>query len=337
MTVVNAYAAADKGAALQPYAYHPGPLGTDQVEIAVRYCGICHSDLSMIDDEWGFSQYPLVPGHEIVGTVAELGDHVRHLEAGQTVGLGWNSGSCLTCPQCLSGDHNLCKTAEGTMIGRPGGYATRVRAQATFAIPLPDDLAAAEAGPLFCGGITVFNPIVQNGIRPTHRVGVVGIGGLGHLALRFLRAWGCEVWAFSTSADKEAEARSLGADYFVNTRDADALDKVAGVFDMILVTVNVPLDWDAYIAALAPRGRLHIVGAAPQVAASVFPLIAGQKSIGGSPVGSPATIATMLAFAARHGIAPVTEHFPMSRVNDALDHLRAGRARYRIVLDNDLA
>ena len=202
---------------------------------------------------------------------------------------------------------------------------------------MPDDLAAAEAGPLFCGGITVFNPIVQNGIRPTHRVGVVGIGGLGHLALRFLRAWGCEVWAFSTSADKEAEARSLGADYFVNTRDADALDKVAGVFDMILVTVNVPLDWDAYIAALAPRGRLHIVGAAPQVAASVFPLIAGQKSIGGSPVGSPATIATMLAFAARHGIAPVTEHFPMSRVNEALDHLRAGQARYRIVLDNDLA
>lgn len=336
MTIVKAYAAAEKGAALQPFEYEQGLLGPDQVDITVRHCGICHSDLSMLDDEWGLSQYPLVPGHEIIGTIAHLGEGVRHLQPGQTVGVGWNSGACLTCQQCLSGHHNLCPAAEGTMVGRPGGYATRVRAQATWAIPLPDDIAAAEAGPLFCGGITVFNPIVQNGILPTHRVGVVGIGGLGHLALRFLHAWGCEVWAFSTSADKEAEARKLGADYFINTREADALEKVTGAFDMILITVNVPLDWDAYIAALAPRGRLHIVGAAPEVTAAVFPLIAGQKSLGASPVGSPAVIATMLAFAARHGIAPVTEHFPMSRVNEALDHLRAGRARYRIVLDNDL-
>ncbi|MFO1152700.1 MAG: NAD(P)-dependent alcohol dehydrogenase [Rhodospirillales bacterium] len=336
MTIVRAYAAAAKGAALQPFEYEAGPLGPHQVDVAVRYCGICHSDLSMIDDDWGIAQYPLVPGHEIVGTIAAKGEHVHHLEVGQTVGVGWNSGACLTCPQCLSGDHNLCATAEATMVGRPGGFATQVRVEATWAIPLPDDLAAAETGPLFCGGITVFNPIIQNHILPTHRVGVVGIGGLGHLALRFLDAWGCEVWAFSTSADKEAEARGLGADYFVNTRDEDALGKVTGAFDMILVTVNVALDWDAYITALRPRGRLHIVGAAPQVTASVFPLLSGQKSIGGSPVGSPATIATMLDFAARHNIAPVTEHFALSRVNEALAHLRAGRARYRIVLDNDL-
>ncbi|MFO1128761.1 MAG: NAD(P)-dependent alcohol dehydrogenase [Rhodospirillales bacterium] len=337
MTIVKAYAALDKGAPLQSYEYEAGALATDHVDIAVRYCGICHSDLSMIDDEWGFSRYPLVPGHEIVGTVTGVGDSVRHLQVGDTVGVGWNSGACMACQQCLSGDHNLCATAEGTMVGRPGGYAEQVRVQATWAFPLPDGLAAAEAGPLFCGGITVFNPIIQNGILPTHRVGVVGIGGLGHLALRFLHAWGCEVWAFSTSADKEAEAHKLGADYFINTRDADALGKVTGAFDMILDTVNVPLDWDAYIAALKPRGRLHIVGAAPQVSAAVFPLLSGQKSIGGSPVGSPATIATMLQFAARHDIAPVTEHFPLSRVNEALAHLRAGRARYRIVLDNDMS
>jgi uncharacterized zinc-type alcohol dehydrogenase-like protein len=193
----------------------------------------------------------------------------------------------------------------------------------------------ASAGPLFCGGITVFNPIVQNHIRPTDRVGVVGIGGLGHMALAFLKAWGCEVTAFSTSADKEDEARRLGAHHFLNTRDSGALEKRAGYFNMILVTVNVALPWEAYIGALAPKGKMHLVGAAPSVETAVFPLIIGQRALGGSPLGSPATIGTMLDFAARHGIAPLTETFPMSQVNDAMERLRSGRPRYRIVLTND--
>jgi uncharacterized zinc-type alcohol dehydrogenase-like protein len=164
----------------------------------------------------------------------------------------------------------------------------------------------------------------------------VGIGGLGHLALRFLRAWGCEVTAFSTSPDKEAEARALGAHHFVNTHDPDALEKLANSFAMILVAVNVELDWDGYLNGLRPKGKLHIVGAAPSVSAPVFSLISGQRSIGGSPVGSPATIAAMLDFAARHGIEPVTETFPMSKVNDALEKLRSGKPRFRLVLENDL-
>lgn len=336
MTTVRAFAVQEAGGALAPFEYDLGPVGPEQVDVAVRSCGICHSDLSMVDDDWRISRYPLVPGHEVVGTVIEVGDRVRHLRPGQTVGLGWFSCSCMTCPQCLSGDHNLCPTAEQTIVGRYGGFAERVRAQAVWAIPLPDGLDPLTSGPLFCGGITVFNPIVQRGIRATDRVGVVGIGGLGHLALQFLHAWGCEVTAFSTSVDKKAEAKSLGADRFVATADPAALESLAGTFDMILVTVNVALDWDAYVAALKPRGHLHIVGAAPSVTAAVFPLLTGQKTIGGSPLGSPATIATMLEFADRHGIRPVAEVFPLSKVNDALDRLRSGRARYRVVLDNDL-
>jgi uncharacterized zinc-type alcohol dehydrogenase-like protein len=336
VTTVRAYAATTPGGRLEPFEYELGDLSAGEVDIDVRYCGICHSDLSMLDNEWGISQYPLVPGHEIVGTVAAVGGNVGYMRPGQTVGLGWNASSCMHCHECMSGDHNMCAEVEGTIVGRHGGFASRIRADAAWAIPLPDGVDPAKAGPMFCGGVTVFNPILQNGIRATDRVGVVGIGGLGHLALQFLHAWGCEVTAFSTSPGKEDEARSLGADHFVNTRDAGALAALAGSFDMILVTINAALDWEAYLQALRPRGRLHIVGAVPDVSAAGFSLLGGQKSIGGSPLGSPATTAAMIRFAARHKIEPVTEAFPMSRVNDAMDRLRAGKARYRLVLENDI-
>ena len=164
---------------------------------------------------------------------------------------------------------------------------------------------------------------------------MVGIGGLGHMALRFLRAWGCEVTAFSTSPEKEGEAREMGAHHFVNTRDTGALEKLAGHFNMILSTVNVPLPWEDYVNALSPKGKLHIVGAAPSVEVGVFPLLVGQKSVGASPLGSPALIGKMLDFAARHGIEPIIETFPMSKVNDAMEKLHSGKPRYRLVLEND--
>ncbi len=336
MVQVKAYAALEAGGALQPFAYELGPLGDEEVDIDVGYCGICHSDLSMLDNHWRMSAYPLVPGHEIVGTVAAAGSRVAAVEPGQTVGLGWYARSCMHCTQCMAGDHNLCLEAEGVIVGRHGGFANRVRAHWAWVSPLPSALDPAAAGPLFCGGITVFNPIVQNGIRATDRVGVVGIGGLGHLALQFLSAWGCHVTAFSTTPDKEAEARRFGAHDFVSTHAPDALEAYANRFDMVLVTVNVALPWEAYLATLKPRGVLHIVGAVPEVTAPVFALIQGQRSIKGSPVGSPATTAAMLDLAARHAIAPQTERYPLSRVNEALARLRSGKARYRIVLENDL-
>jgi uncharacterized zinc-type alcohol dehydrogenase-like protein len=195
----------------------------------------------------------------------------------------------------------------------------------------------AKAGPLLCGGITVFNPLGEMNVRPTDRVAVIGIGGLGHMALQFLNKWGCDVTAFTSTAKKADEARRLGAHHVVDTHSAEEVAKAAGRFDFVLSTVNVDLDWNAYIGTLAPKGRLHVVGAVPQpLPIAVFPLLVGQRSVSGSPSGSPAAVVRMLDFAARHGVAPVVEEFPMSQANQAFEHLAAGKARYRIVLKNDL-
>lgn len=331
--MINAYAAHEPGGELKPFEYDPGTLGKDEIEIQVEYCGICHSDLSMLDNEWGITQYPFVPGHEVVGTIAELGSDVTTLQVGQRVGLGWYSHSCMHCEWCMSGNQNLCLTAEGTIVGRHGGFGDRVRAHWEWVTPLPAELDPAKCGPLFCGGITVFNPIVQLDIKPTDRVGVIGIGGLGHMALGFLHAWGCDVTAFSTSPDKEAEAREMGANHFINSRDPAALKSVENSFDVILSTVNADLEWGSYVAALRPKGRLHLVGVVPSpVSSQIFPMIVGQKSISGSPLGSPATVAKMLDFAARHQVEPITETFAFDQVNEALEKLRNGKPRYRLVL-----
>jgi uncharacterized zinc-type alcohol dehydrogenase-like protein len=217
---------------------------------------------------------------------------------------------------------------EAVIVNRHGGYADKVRCQALWAFPLPEKINIKTAGPLFCGGITVFNPIIQNNIKPTDHVAVVGIGGLGHMALKFLSSWGCEVTAISTNSQKEKEAREFGAHNFLNSQTHDVLDSSTNMFDMILVTSNVDLDWDRYINALRPGGKLHIVGAASQIKATISSLISGEKSIGGSPIGDPATIRMMLDFCSRHDIEPVIEEFPLSHVNDALTHLESGKARY---------
>lgn len=332
----NAYAAHEANGRLEPFSYDPGPLAPHDVEIAVEHCGICHSDLSMLENAFGFTQYPLVPGHEAVGTVATVGDQVSHLAVGDRVGLGWFAGFCQTCPDCLRGDHNMCGGASSTIVGRHGAFADRVRAQAASVLKLPDGVDAATAGPLFCGGITVFNPLVQMNLPPTASVGVIGIGGLGHLALKFANAWGCEVTAFTSHEAKADEARQMGAHHVVNSRDPDALQGVARSLDLVISTVNVKLDWNAYLETLKPRGHLHVVGAVLEpLDVSVFSMLLTQRSVGSSPTGSPATMARMLEFCARHDIRPTTEHFPMAQVNEALDHLRSGQARYRLVLDRE--
>lgn len=332
---IRAFAATAARGELKPFTYDPGALPPESVEIAVETCGICHSDLSMLNNEWGMTGYPFVPGHEVVGTVAGVGDHVTTVTVGQRVGLGWFSQSCMHCRSCMSGDHNLCPTAEQTIVGRHGGFADKVRAHESWVLPLPDGLNAATAGPLFCGGITVFNPLIQFDVRPTDRVGVVGIGGLGHLALQFLNKWGCEVIAF-TSESKKAEALKLGAHHAVSSRDKASFDRWKAKLDFILVTANVPLDWPAYLEALAPRGRLHFVGAVPEpVPVAVFPMIVAQKAVSGSPLGSPVNTAKLLEFCARHKIGPVVEEFPLSKANEAIRHLESGSARYRVVLRND--
>ncbi len=334
MTDIHAYAAKEAGAKLEPYSFDPGAIGEHEVEVKVTACGVCHSDISMINNDWGFGQYPMVPGHEAIGEIIEIGSAVKNLKLGQTVGVGWNAESCMHCPPCLSGTQQRCETGVPTIISK-GGFADRVRVQDIWAVPIPDGMDAKSAGPLFCGGITVFSPFVDYNLKPTDRVAVIGIGGLGHLALQFARAWGCEVTAFTTSMEKEDELKKLGAHHVANSRDADAMKKLKGKFDFILSTVNVSLDWPSYLTTLRSNGRLITVGAVDKpMGIPAFSLISGGKSVGGSDTGSPDRVAKMLEFCTRHDIKPMVEYFPMEKVNDALERLESGKARYRIVLTN---
>ena len=334
----NAYATTTARGPLQHFSFDPGELGPEEVEIQVTHCGLCHSDISMIDNDWGMTKYPFVPGHEVTGTIVALGDAAKGLKLGQRVGLGWMSHSCLACHECLSGDQHLCADAQGTIVGRHGGFADRVRAQWTWVRPLPPALDPATTGPLLCGGVTVFAPFLIHTIPSTARVGIIGIGGLGHMALQFANRWGCEVHAFTTSDNKESEARKLGAHFVHNTGQEGALKKLSRSFDLLISTINAPQDVAGLLDTLAPKGRLHDVGVVLQpLEVPAFNLIAGQRSLSGSPSGSPTAIDHMLEFSARHSIAPITETFPLSKVNDALERLRSGKARYRIVLVNDFA
>src|SRR5439155_8459501 len=235
-----------------------GQLGAEDVKVAVEHCGLCHSDLSVLNNEWGISQYPAILGHEVTGRITSVGPNVKGLKVGHRVGVGWFSGSDMHCRQCMSGNHHLCPQAQATIIGHRGGFASHVRAHWAWIIPLPENLNFAEAGPLLCGGITVFNPLAMHA-KPTDRVGIIGIGGLGHLAVKFAAAYGCDVTAFTSSPDKFDEARGFGATHVASSRDSAGIKKLAGSLDLLVSTVNVPLDWDAMINTLAPNGRLHVV------------------------------------------------------------------------------
>jgi uncharacterized zinc-type alcohol dehydrogenase-like protein len=335
MTKVTAFAAHAPEGRLEQYVYELPEIGKEQVDVKVAYCGLCYSDLNMINNDWGMTQYPLVPGHEIVGEVIRTGSEVKGVKAGDKVGMGWFSQSCMHCSHCMKGDHHFCSEAEQTIVGRHGGFADIVRGHWSWIIPLPEKIDMAKAGPLLCGGVTVFAPIISTGVMPTDKVGVIGIGGLGHLAIGFLKHWGCEVVAFSSNRSKHDEIIAMGATRVVDSTNAAELQALQGQLNFILSTVNVPLDWDTYLGCLAPRGELHAVGVVLEpMQIPAFSLINGEKSIGGSPAAGPALTRTMLDFCVRHHIYPTVEEYPMEQVNEALKRLEEGKARYRIVLRN---
>lgn len=335
MAQIQGLAAHAAGSELLPLQYDPGDLKPQEVEIAISHCGICHSDLHLIANDWGNSKYPFIPGHEIIGTVAAVGSEVRSLTKGQRVGLGWQSNSCGVCEWCLKGLENLCAQSEGTCLHRHGGYASRVRANARFVIPIPKALESESAAPLLCAGVTVYNPLRTQGVNPSSRVGIVGIGGLGHLAIQFARAFGAEVTAFSTSAGKEEEVRALGAHRFVNSLESKHLKELAGTQDFILNTANADQDWSLYLQVLRPTGTLCFVGVPPSpVAAAASSLVGGMKTIAGSPIGSPFELHEMLDVAARHNIQAKTELFPMAKANEAIEKVKKNKVRYRAVLAN---
>jgi uncharacterized zinc-type alcohol dehydrogenase-like protein len=320
------------GAQLVPYRYEPGELNANEVEVKISHCGVCHSDIHLIDNDWGNSKYPFVPGHEIVGTVSAVGEDVKDCTVGERVGIGWQADSCGICEWCRQGDEHLCAKSQPTCVGRNGGYADAVRVNSRFAIPVPDALESENVAPLLCAGITVYSPLRNHGVRPSSRVGVVGIGGLG---LQFAKAFGAEVTALSTSKDKEDEALEMGASHFVNTRDMGEMKKIAGSFDFLLSTVSADQDWQALVNSLRPKGTLCIVGVPPSpITLQAFPLISGQRSVAGSPIGSPRDLHEMLGVAARHGVKAITERFAMAKANDAIAKVKKGKVRYRAVLTN---
>ncbi len=331
---IPAFAAHGPGQPLERFVYQAGPPGPQDVEVQVEFCGICHSDIHLIDNDWQISQYPLVPGHEIVGRIVRKGVEVNHLEVGQRVGIGWLRGSCLHCEWCLRGEENVCTERQATCVGHYGGFARAIQVHSRFAFPLPEGLEPAAAAPLLCAGITVYSPLRQAWQGHPLRVGVIGLGGLGHLAVTFARAFGSKVTVFSSRPEKRAEAERLGAHHFLSSTDARDIRKAEGRLDLILSTVHVPLAWEAYVACLRPRGTLCMLsGLSGPLNIPAGLLMDGHRSVRGSTVGNCWMTREMLQFAAWNGIQPQIELFPASQINEAIQRVRKGAVRFRAVVD----
>ncbi|GAX72598.1 hypothetical protein CEUSTIGMA_g54.t1 [Chlamydomonas eustigma] len=332
----SGYAALQKGLEVSKYEYEPGPLQPRDIDIRVTHNGLCHTDIHMTLDDWGVSKFPFIPGHEVVGYVAAKGSEVRHLEVGDRVGYAWIKDSCHGCQNCYTGHENLCLKGYTGLItgGGMGGWQNYMRAPAYFAFKIPDGLDSVSAAPLLCAGVTVYAPLKRLITKPGTRVSVIGIGGLGHLALQFAAALGAEVTAISTSPDKEAEARKFGATNFVVGEEG--CKAISGTQDVVINTVSSKNDYEAQMALLRPDGTLCIVGLpVDKITVGVLDVVFNQKKICGSIVGGRSDMAEMLQFAAIKGIKPQCETMPLSQVNEAVQKVLANKARYRIVLVND--
>lgn len=329
--MIHAHACLQQGEPLVPFEYESKPLDAYDIHLKITHCGICHSDLHLISNDWELSNYPLVPGHEIIGTVEEKGPLSSH-QLGDRVGIGWQAKSCFHCQWCNQGDENLCIEQEATCVQHYGGFADRIVADGRFAFAIADSIPSAQAAPLLCGGATVFAPFIEHKIGAHMRVAVIGIGGLGHLALQMARAHNSETTAISSSKDKEGEAKELGADHFILIED---LERYPNAFDFIFYTSSAKINWNETVMALRPRGKLCLIGLpVDRFELPVGLLVHGRKVVCGSNIGSRPVIRQMIAFCQRHKIYPTIEEFPMDKVNDALGRVRSGKIRYRAVLSN---
>eukprot|EP00128_Syssomonas_multiformis_P000399 Colp12_sorted_trinity150504_noHs@1218 len=313
------------------------PLRATDVEVEIKACGICSSDIDILRAPMAIPpyQFPLVAGHEGVGVVSAVGELVSHVKVGDVVGCGVYRNSCNTCEACASGKDNTCPQRHLMFAkGSSGCFAQFVRLDGRYAIPIPHGLDMKYAGPLMCAGLTTFAPFRNHNVKPGDRVGVVGIGGLGHLSIQFAKAFGCEVYAFSSSADKEHECRKLGAHHYVNLADEGALASVALKLDFLMVTAaGGNVNWKALMNTLGADGKMILMGISMQdIAVSPFALIGFQRSIVGSAAGSRAHAIDMLNFALLHNIRPLVEEFPASQVNEAMDKVKKNQVRYRAVI-----
>ncbi len=342
MLKTPAYAALSAKAALVPFSVERREPGPHDVLIEILYCGICHSDLHQVHDEWNRSIFPMVPGHEIIGTVAQVGKAATRWKAGDTVGVGCFVDSCRECEACRAGEEQFC--AQGANFtynsherdGKTptyGGYSTRVTVDENYVLRIPKGIPLERVAPLLCAGITTYSPLRHYGVKPASKVAVVGLGGLGHMAVKLARAMDAQVTVLSHSPGKRQDALRLGADDFIATRDAQVFTQHAGRFDFILDTVSAQHDYNAYLGLLRRGGTMVLVGLPDPTPLSAGPLIMGRRRLAGSLIGGIRETQEMLDFCAAHGVASDVEVIPMQQVNTAYERLVKGDVRYRFVID----
>ncbi|CAM5308040.1 NAD(P)-dependent alcohol dehydrogenase [Streptomyces californicus] len=342
MTTVAAYAAPRAKAPLERTTIERRPVGEFDVLIDIKFAGICHSDIHQARDGWGEGIFPMVPGHEIAGIVAETGPGVTAFKVGDRVGVGCMVDSCGQCDACRAGREQHC--AEGNTqtynaldrSGEPtyGGYSTHIVVRDAFVVSIPEGIALDEAAPLLCAGITTYSPLKRWGVGPGKKVAVVGLGGLGHMAVKIAHTLGAEVTVLSQTLRKKEDGLKLGADHYYATGDPATFEELAGTFDVILSTVSAPLDFGAYLGLLRTDGTLVNVGAPEEpISLNLFSLIGGDKAIAGSMIGGIGETQEMLDFCAAHGLGAEIEVIEASRVNEAYERVLASDVRYRFVID----
>lgn len=344
--MTRAYAALSPSSGLAPFAIERRAARPDDVVIRIDYCGICHTDLHFARNDWGFTRYPVVPGHEIVGTVTEVGAAVTRYKPGDRVGVGCLVDSCRSCSSCHDGLEQYCEQGNVATYnsvdrhdGAPtfGGYSEGMVVSERFVLRMPDALDPAAAAPLLCAGITTYSPLKHFGVGPRHRIGVIGMGGLGHMGIKFARAFGAEVTVFTRSADKAREAERQGAHAVIVSTDAGQMQAAASRFDYLLNTVPVPHDMNPYFETLKRDGTMILVGLINPIEPPLHPatLIFKRLSLTGSLIGGLPETQEMLDFCAEHGISCDIEHLDIRNINAAYERMERGDVRYRFVIDMD--
>lgn len=337
------YAAQSSDSPLAPYAFERRDLRPNDVALEILYCGVCHSDLHTARNDWGFTQYPVVPGHEIIGRVTAVGPEVTKYRVGDNVAVGCLVDSCMECDQCDKGEEQLCRNhATGTYSGQDritgeptkGGYSKHLVVREEFVLSVPKSLDLSRAAPLLCAGITTYSPLRQWNVGEGSRVGVIGLGGLGHMAVKLAVAMGAHVSVLSRSADKAADAKALGADALLVSSDAEAMKKAASSFDLIIDTVPVEHDLTPYLPLLDIDGTIVLVGqVGPMGALNSMPLLMARRRITASPIGGISETQEMLDFCGEKNVLPDVEMIRMDEINDAYERLLKADVRYRFVID----
>ena len=343
MIPTKGYAAQSPTAPIAPFSFDRREPGPKDVRIRITHCGVCHTDIHMSRDEWGGSLYPMVPGHEIIGLVEETGSEVTKVKTGDRVGVGCFVDSCRTCPSCESGLENYCengftgtynsRTRDGSALNF-GGYSERIVTDERFVLKVSENLDPAAAAPLLCAGITTWSPLRHWGVGPGMKVGIVGLGGLGHMGIKFARSFGAHVTCFTTSPSKAADAMRLGAHDVILSTDPDQMTAATGRFDFLLDTVSANHDLNAYLALLKRDGTMCLVGVPPEAAAvHAFGLVMGRRRLAGSLVGGLPETQEMLDYCAAHGIVSDVEVIPRAGINEAYDRMLRSDVKYRFVID----